>query len=235
MEMPILPLKVKEKFRKNFYEIQAWAVNELVCGIDEVGRGCLAGPLVTAAVILPAHKTHPLLKDSKLLSVQDREKAYKWIIKNCWQSVGIVHHRLVDEHNIWHATLLAMKRALVNLLAHAPHPRAILVDAMPLNLFDTSFCHIPVYHFIEGERKSSSIAAASIVAKVRRDALMKRFDILFPGYQLGQHKGYSTPGHKLILRERKQESLIHRQTFLKNLEKGEVLNDPTAGEQQSLC
>lgn len=201
-------------FRKNFYEKSLWQQKLHVVGIDEVGRGCLAGPLVTAAVILPLNRTSLLLKDSKILTRDDRNKAYRWIIRNCRYQIGIVHHRLIDRHNIYQATKICMKRAVVSLLTHCNDPvGAILVDAMPLLLIRTGISQIPVYHFPKGETKSSSIAAASIVAKVTRDALMEDFDPLFPGYALAQHKGYSTQAHMQNIAAR-QHSIIHRLTFL---------------------
>ena len=132
--------RIRERFNKNYFEEQAWAQNQVICGLDEVGRGCLAGPVVTAAVILkPGKQPSRLLKDSKLMTPEEREKAFKWIENNCWYSVGIVHHRIIDDRNVWHATLIAMKKALVHLLATAPQiPSKIITDAMPLNLFDTA-------------------------------------------------------------------------------------------------
>ena len=212
--------RIRERFNKNYFEQEAWAQNQVICGLDEVGRGCLAGPVVTAAVILPPDKQPSrLLKDSKLMTPEERLKAFEWIDKNCWYSIGIVHHRIVDERNVWHATLIAMKKALVHLLATAPHtPSKIITDAMPLNLFDTSFKEIPVHYFPFGERRSSTIAAASIVAKVKRDEMMRRMDTIFPGYLLASHKGYSTPPHKRIIRENNQHLIIHRDTYLARLE-----------------
>ncbi len=206
------------KLRKNIFEKAAWLEGRLVCGIDEVGRGCLAGPLVTAAVIIPVNKHMPLLKDSKILSPEEREKAARWITKHCWYGIGIVNNRLIDERNIWQATLVAMKRSLVQLLATSPHlPQAILVDAMPLNLLDTSYRDIPVYHFPKGETLSTSIAAASILAKVTRDAIMSNFDPVFPGYSFGQHKGYGTKIHRDAL-QKYQSSIIHRQSYLADMD-----------------
>ncbi len=130
----------KLNFKKNYYENAAWDAQSEVCGIDEVGRGCLAGPLVAAAVILPIGKINRHIKDSKLMDPEEREKAAKWIKKHCRYAIGIVHNRLIDQHNIWHADLIAMKKALVNLFALCPQlPSVILVDAMPLQLADTSF------------------------------------------------------------------------------------------------
>ena len=228
--------RVRERFNKNYFEETAWAANQLICGLDEVGRGCLAGPVVTAAVILPLGKTHRLLKDSKLMTPEEREKAYAWIIKNCWYATGIAHHRMVDDKNVYHATLVAMKKALVHLLATAPIcPAQIIIDAMPLNLFDTAYKAIPVHYFPFGERRSSSIAAASIVAKVTRDAMMRRMDTIFPGYLLASHKGYSTPPHKRIIREGHQHLIIHRDSFLNRLEaieEEDLENQSVIGETQ---
>lgn len=213
------------KIRKNFYEKSLWKQESLVVGIDEVGRGCLAGPLVTAAVILPLNRTYPLLKDSKILTVDERNKAYRWIIRNCRSQIGIVHNRLIDQHNIYEATKIAMKRALVTLLTYCNDPiGAILVDAVPLSLVQTGILDIPVYHFPQGETKSSSIAAASIVAKVTRDHLMQQYEQVFPGYALGQHKGYATATHQNAIRSL-HESLIHRKTFLGAFLDKEELDD----------
>ncbi len=233
--MEMIPQKRRNqslKITKNFFEKSLWEQQKHVVGIDEVGRGCLAGPLVTAAVILPIGKTSYLLKDPKILTEQERLIAYQWITTRCAYQIGIVHHRIIDTHNIWQATLLAMKKALVNLLSRTPErPGAILVDAMPLKLEDTSYHDIPVYYFIKGEDRSSSIAAASIVAKVTRDALMKKYALLFPGYHLEQHKGYATPLHQEAL-AKEGHLIIHRTSFLSafNQEK-----DDDKQNQQTLC
>lgn len=231
--------RVRNRFNKNYFENEAWAANQVICGLDEVGRGCLAGPVVTAAVILPPGKTHRLLKDSKIMTPEERLQAFKWISKNCWYSLGIAHHRIIDDRNIWYATLIAMKKALVHLLAIAPQqPSKIITDAMPLNLFDTAYKDIPVHYFPFGERRSSTIAAASIVAKVKRDAMMARMDTLFPGYGLASHKGYRTPFHKKVLREGGQHLVIHRDSYLARLEALDALlgQDDELGqlEQQNL-
>ena len=204
------------RFRKNFYENTAWQGKALVCGVDEVGRGCLAGPLVTGAAILPSGCSYRLLKDSKLTTVKEREQAYQWIVKNCWVATGIVSHQTVDRHNVWQSTLIAMKKAVINLLASCPHrPAALLVDAMPLKLLDTDYKNIPIFHFPKGESKSSSIAAASIVAKVTRDRLMGVFEEIFPGYSLSSHKGYCTKKHKEAV-QALGHTIIHRTSFLGN-------------------
>jgi ribonuclease HII len=234
MEMPSNKrLNQTIQLKKNFFETSFWQQQKLVIGIDEVGRGCLAGPLVTAAVVLPLHKTSKLLQDSKILSEDKRQLAYRWIIKHCWYQVGIVHHRIIDTHNIWHATLIAMKRALVNLLPQVPQrPSAILVDAMPLHVDDAGIFDIPVYHFTFGERRSSSIAAASIIAKVTRDTLMNHYDLLFPGYQLAVHKGYATALHQQCLNQ-EQPLIIHRTSFLRNYRNLKEPHD--LHNQQTIC
>lgn len=209
-------IKYRPRFKKNTFEQEAWQNNQLVCGIDEVGRGCLAGPVVCAAAILFEQVNHPLLKDSKLLNIQELEKAYRWLIPRCWFSYGIISNRAIDMHNIYYATLRVMKRSLMQLFTHCPQlPSTILVDAMPVSLANTSFEHINVYYFAQGERKSSSIAAASIIAKVTRDRLMIHFDRLFPAYKLATHKGYSTKMHRKMVCEN-GPSLIHRTQFVSN-------------------
>lgn len=220
------------RISKNFFEKSLWEQKKLIVGIDEVGRGCLAGPLVAAAVILPIGKTSSLLQDSKILDAAARQRAYAWIIARCYYQIGIVHNRIIDKHNIWQATILAMKRALVNLLAHVDQqPGAIVVDAMPLKLNDTGFT-IPVYHFPKGESRSSSIAAASIVAKVTRDALMATYDQIFPGYQLKHHKGYATKIHQeCLIKER--HLIIHRESFLSTFGDQKECDDQC--NQQTIC
>lgn len=204
------------KFSKNSFEKEAWAQNLAIIGVDEVGRGCLAGPVVTAAVILPG-KISRLLKDSKIMTPQERLEAYAWIVKNCRYSVGIVNHRVIDQLNIWHATLWAMKRAVLQLISqHQVSLGGIVVDAMPLSLADTRHHAVPIHHFPFGESKSSSIAAASIVAKVTRDRLMERMDKFFPAYHLAQHKGYSTREHKCAILQH-GHSIIHRMSFLSHI------------------
>ena len=219
---------------KNSFEMASWSFNRVVCGLDEVGRGSLAGPLVTAAVILPVSTEIDLLKDSKILAEKERLEAYCWIVNNSWYAVGIVDHHSIDRYNIWNATLVAMKKALMHVLAGCPHvPASILIDAMPLKLSDTSYNFVPVYYFDKGESRSSSIAAASIVAKVTRDNLMKKLDSLFPGFYLDSHKGYGTKKHKDVLKE-KSPLIIHRRSFLNNIDLyGE--NEDEYGEQQTIC
>jgi ribonuclease HII len=194
-----------------FYEHTAWQNQATVFGVDEVGRGCLAGPVVTATVMLKANRHHELLQDSKLLSPKERACAYAWLLDNSYYAVSFVHNKIIDDINIYRATLQAMKRSTMQLLAITPQkPEYILVDAMPLNIEHTQ---VPVIYFNGGESLSSSIAAASIIAKITRDALMGRLDKALPGYNLGQHKGYGTKLHKQAL-ELIGPSTLHRKSFL---------------------
>lgn len=209
---------VKTRFNKNHFEHLTWSANELICGIDEVGRGCLAGPVVVAAVVLFPNKLSRNLKDSKTMLPEEREKAAQWIIKNSWYALGIVHHRTIDTYNIYQATLKAMKRSYLQLMTQMPKPpQTVVVDAMPLNLSNTAFHETDVVHFPFGETKSSSIAAASIIAKVSRDYLMSNhFEKMVPGYNFAQHKGYSTPAHKSAVKAL-GASLIHRMSYLSHI------------------
>ncbi|MCL4361576.1 ribonuclease HII [Candidatus Dependentiae bacterium] len=197
---------------KDHYENTAWQANQLVLGIDEVGRGCLCGPLVCAAVILHPNKKSRKLKDSKLLDKHELQDGYNWIVKNSWYEVAISHHRFIDQHNIYQATLRTMHRAVMQLIAKiGKNPDLILVDALPLKVTE-----IPVMNFPHGEKKSSTIAAASIIAKVTRDIIMQRLEPIIPGYYMGQHKGYATKLHLDSLTLHGQ-SFIHRKSFLKKI------------------
>jgi ribonuclease HII len=224
-------IKQAGKIKKNSFEYSAWENQSVIVGVDEVGRGCFAGPVVAAAVILPVNKTHRMLKDSKIMTAEERNQAFAWIKKHCRYGVGIVHHRAIDQYNIWHATLIAMKKALMHVMQHSSmRPSTIITDAMPLNLSDTHFHDIPVYCFIKGESRSNSIAAASIVAKVIRDSMMESYNQAIPGYGLAENKGYGTPKHKKAIRE-KHQSFLHRTTFLKQF----LHDDNTQDVQLSLC
>jgi ribonuclease HII len=204
------------KIPKNFHEKQAWSQNNLIIGVDEVGRACTAGPVVAGAIILKGKSSHQL-KDSKVLTLDQREKAYLWIEKNAWSAVGIVSADIIDSINIYWASMLAMRQAVLNILAICPiRPTSIVIDAMPLKLNDTIYRDVPIYHFPFGESQSSSIAAASIWAKVTRDRLMAKIDNAFPGYRLDKHKGYNTPEHKKYIKEQ-GHSIAHRYRFLCNV------------------
>ncbi|MBP6870122.1 ribonuclease HII [Candidatus Babeliales bacterium] len=218
---------MKEKIIKahennsDLYEFENlfWQKNKLVCGVDEVGRGCLAGPIVTAAVILNPYATHPKLKDSKLLSSLQLENIYKWIITNSAYTYGISNHRIIDKKNIYATTQITMKKALFHLLQSTDQlPAVIAIDAMPLSLANTPYDNIQLESWTQGESKSASIAAASIIAKVTRDKLLQKMSASFPAYGLAQHKGYGTATHIAALQEH-QASIIHRKTFIKNFKR----------------
>lgn len=209
----------KIKILKNHFEKKAWAEQLYVCGLDEVGRGCLAGPLVVAAVILPIDTSYHLLKDSKVLDPEQRDKAFTWISKHCFWTTGMVNHRLIDTLNIYQATLYAMKKAFHQLTQTLPIQieklKYVLIDAMPLKI-EPSYgsTHLEFHHFPKGERLSSSIAAASIVAKVIRDNIMTQLiGPQFPSFAFEQHKGYATKQHidALLLQG---PSIIHRKSFI---------------------
>lgn len=200
---------------KDFFELLNWQNGDLVCGIDEVGRGCLAGPLVVAAVILFADNRLKSLKDSKILTKDKLLKISPRIIKNSWHSFAIVNNTDIDQLNIYNATLIAMRQAILNLFATCPKlPKTILVDALPLNLKNTAYEGIEIHNFTKGESLSRSIAAASIIAKVKRDSLMTLYDNVLPGYNFAQHKGYGTKTHQNALFSN-GDSILHRQSFLK--------------------
>jgi ribonuclease HII len=206
---------------KNHFEKQNALDNKILCGIDEVGRGCLAGPVVTAAAILKSSKKNSLIKDSKLLNERQLEKAYLWLMKNSIFSVSIIDHRAIDQHNIYKATQISMCRAYYQLCAITPAaPTVVLVDAMKLPLA----CH--VVSMYKGERESISIAAASIIAKVTRDRIMKRLSASFPLYQLNEHKGYATKIHYDALYAQ-GSCPIHRVSFLKNYQQALLAQEDT--------
>lgn len=211
----------------NLYEFEQlfWQNNQVICGIDEVGRGCLAGPVVAAAVILHAYAINTDIKDSKLLRPSQIENIHQWIIKNSFYAIATSNARMIDHYNIYKATQMTMKKALFHLI-HAqkvPLPDTIAIDAMPLSLTDTAYGSIPIQSFIKGESKSASIAAASIVAKYTRDTMMKKMHTSFPAYKLDAHKGYGTALHSAALQEYR-DCIMHRKTFIKKF-KGSDYDD----------
>ncbi|MFH1226051.1 MAG: ribonuclease HII [bacterium] len=176
-----------------------------IAGVDEVGRGAWAGPLVAAAVILPVEFKLIGLKDSKQLSPALREQFFLKIINNAsaW-AVGLVSEKTIDQHGLTYANLLAMEQA-INRLAIAP-------DYILLDAFNLKKITLPQKAIIKGDQKIYCIAAASIVAKVFRDNLLKRFHRTFPQYNFARHKGYGTREHyELICQHGICE--LHRQSF----------------------
>lgn len=180
-----------------------------IAGIDEVGRGPLAGPVVAAAVILPKKFNILGVDDSKKLTEKKRDALYDVIIKHAIAySIGVVDNYIIDEINILEATKLAMKKAIEGL---ETKPEYILIDALTLK--DVP---IPQRGIIKGDSISVSIAAASIIAKVTRDRMMVEFHDRFPQYAFDQNKGYGTKAHYEGI-QCYGPCLIHRQTFLKKM------------------
>ncbi|MCC7203212.1 MAG: ribonuclease HII [Nitrospirae bacterium] len=177
-----------------------------VAGIDEAGRGCLAGPVVAAAVIFNAGYFIEDVDDSKKLSPVRRERLFDIISANAMGiGVGIVDNQDIDKINIYNATIKAMKLAVEEI---AIHPDYLLIDAVPLK--DLS---IPQLSIIKGDTLSFTIAAASIIAKVTRDRLMAEYHLSFPEYNFITHKGYGTPEHIEQLRKF-GPCKIHRESFI---------------------
>ena len=180
---------------------------EYICGIDEVGRGPLAGPVMTAAVILPKDCRILYINDSKKLSEKKREELYAEIMEKALAvGIGYASHDRIDEINILQATYEAMKMAISKL---SIRPDLLLVDAV--HIPDTGIRQISI---IKGDARSQSIAAASIIAKVTRDHLMTAYDACFPEYGFASNKGYGTAAHISALHSA-GPSPIHRKTFIR--------------------
>lgn len=182
---------------------------KLICGVDEAGRGPLAGPVCAAAVILPLNVDIPGLNDSKKLSDKKRRELFPVICeKAIAYGIGFSDHKEIDEINILQATYLAMERAIANL---SVKPDFALIDGNRAKDFG-----IPLETIVGGDGRSASIAAASILAKVTRDDYMLQAENEYPGYGFEVHKGYGTKAHYAALTE-KGPCQIHRMTFLKKL------------------
>lgn len=181
---------------------------EFICGIDEVGRGPLAGPVVAGAVILPKDCDILYLNDSKQLSEKKREELYEVIMEKALATgLGFVSPERIDEINILQATYEAMRQAIQNLKIK---PDLLLNDAVTIPNVDIR--QVPI---IKGDAKSISIAAASIIAKVTRDRLMVKYDEVFPGYGFAGNKGYGAKAHIEAI-QKLGATPIHRKTFIKN-------------------
>ncbi|EOH89612.1 ribonuclease HII [Enterococcus villorum] len=197
---------IQEKYLEmSMFEQMAYEQgHEWIAGIDEVGRGPLAGPVVAAAVILPKNKQILGLNDSKQLSEKKRTTLYEQIQQKAIAiGIGLIDERKIDEVNIYEASKLAMIQAVEKL---AVKPSYLLIDAMTLEL------PIPQEKLIKGDARSVSIAAASIIAKVYRDNLMKKYEELYPGYGFGHNAGYGTKEHLQGLANL-GITPIHRKTF----------------------
>ena len=189
------------KYEEELYDSQI----ELVCGCDEVGRGCIAGPLVVAACIMPPLLRIDGINDSKKLTAKKREELYKKITKEAIAyNVVFIDEATVDELNIYQATKKGMLEAIEGLKVK---PEFALIDAMPLGELE-----LPHNSIIHGDARSASIAAASIIAKVTRDHYMEKMDVKYPNYGFKKHKGYCTKEHVRAL-EKYGPCEIHRKTY----------------------
>ncbi len=185
-------------FDRKAFSSSVWA------GVDEAGRGPLAGPVVAAAVILIYPEGLSGLNDSKKLTAKKRQKIYREIIQHQLIGIGFADEKEIDTINILQASLLAMKRAVLDLCVS---PEGLLIDGT----FTTDLS-IPQKAIIDGDAKSASIAAASVVAKVIRDAWMEKMDLEYPLYGFAKHKGYGTQMHMDALRQ-SGPCAIHRRSF----------------------
>ena len=187
------------------YEKECYARGmELIAGVDEVGRGPLAGPVVAAAVILPKACKIPGLNDSKKIPKSKHKEIYEAVLQNAIAiGIGAKDNQVIDQVNIYEATKLAMREAIGQL---EPQPQHLLIDAMRLDL------PISQTSIIKGDANSLSIAAASIVAKVTRDQMMEEFDRKYPGYDFAQNAGYGTAKHLAGL-DQLGVTPIHRRSF----------------------
>lgn len=176
----------------------------LIAGVDEVGRGPLAGPVVAAAVILPKACKITGLNDSKKIPKSKHKEIYEDVLQNAIAiGIGVKDNQVIDQVNIYEATKLAMMEAIGQL---EPQPQHLLIDAMKLDL------PIPQTSIIKGDANSLSIAAASIVAKVTRDQMMEKFDRVYPGYDFAKNAGYGTANHLAGL-DQLGVTPIHRRSF----------------------
>ena len=204
-EKELLRLQEIRKIEEDLYEKGV----EYICGIDEAGRGPLAGPVVVASVIMPKDSMIEGVNDSKKVSEKKREKLYEEITKEAISyGVAIIDQNEIDRINILNATKHGLTTSIKELKVK---PDIILVDA--LTKIDT--CGIPYNSIIKGDAKSYSIAAASIIAKVTRDRIMRQWDEVYPQYGFAKHKGYGSQEHIAALKKY-GPTPIHRKTFIKN-------------------
>ncbi len=203
LEKELLRLETMKEFERQYADCA------FICGVDEAGRGPLAGPVVAGAAVLPKDQTILYLNDSKKLTEKRREELFLEIKEKAvaW-SVGIATPERIDEINILQATYEAMKSAIAGL---GVVPDVLLNDAVTLP--GVTIRQVPI---IKGDAKSVSIAAASVLAKVTRDHMMVEYDQIFPEYGFAKHKGYGTAAHIAALKEHGMTT-IHRRTFLKNI------------------
>lgn len=197
----------KQRMYQMFSYEREYGKYNTICGIDEVGRGPFAGPVVAAAVVLPKDCDILYLNDSKKLSEKKRELLYDEIYEKAEAvAIGMASEKVIDEINILQATYEAMRQAISKL---AVIPDLLLNDAVTIPGIE-----IPQVPIVKGDAQSASIAAASIVAKVTRDRMMKEYDKIYPGYEFARNKGYGTKAHIQGIREHGICDL-HRKTFVK--------------------
>lgn len=182
-----------------------------IIGVDEAGRGPLAGPVVSAAVLLKTHNFNSRIDDSKKLSALEREKAFPDIINNSVFGISVISEKVIDRINILEATRLSMQQAVNSLVKKMDVLKKtgiyVIADGnMELDLI------FPCLSIVGGDSKSKSIAAASILAKVTRDRIMQKYDRVYPEYGFARHKGYPTREHRKILKDI-GPSAIHRKSF----------------------
>lgn len=201
-------MKVPTKNNVNLYQYEEQLEDlgiKYIAGVDEVGRGPLAGPVVIAAVILPLNLRIKGINDSKKLSLKKRNELYKIILNEALAvNVSFIDERVIDEINIYEATKKGMLEAISGLKIKPEH---VLIDAMPLR--ELAIAHTSIIH---GDALSASIGAASIIAKVTRDEYMDKMDIKYPNYGFKHHKGYCTKEHLEAL-EKYGPCEIHRKSF----------------------
>lgn len=201
-------MKVPTKNNVNLYQYEEQLEDlgiKYIAGVDEVGRGPLAGPVVVAAVILPLNLRIKGINDSKKLSLKKRNELYKIILNEALAvNVSFIDERVIDEINIYEATKEGMLEAISGLKIKPEH---VLIDAMPLR--ELAIAHTSIIH---GDALSASIGAASIIAKVTRDEYMDKMDIKYPNYGFKHHKGYCTKEHLEAL-EKYGPCEIHRKSF----------------------
>lgn len=204
LEQEIARTEELKKYEKQYAEY------EFICGIDEVGRGPLAGPVVAAAVILPKDCDILYINDSKKLTEKKREELYDVIMEKAVAvGIGMASPQRIDEINILQATYEAMREAISKL---APQPTCLLNDAVTIPGLDPSLKQVPI---IKGDAKSISIGAASIIAKVTRDRMMVEYDKIMPEYGFASNKGYGAAAHIAALKEY-GPTPIHRRSFIGN-------------------
>ena len=192
-------------FDKNF------SVN-FIAGVDEAGRGPLAGPVVAACCMLPLDRMIDGINDSKKLSEAKRERLYGEITASGIYKISIIPHDVIDEINILRATKRAMTECIESM---SVKPELVLIDAVQLNV------SVPVKSIIKGDAQSYNIAAASVLAKVTRDRIMREYDLIYPQYGFAKNKGYGTAEHIAAL-IKFGPCPIHRKTFIKNFKRSDL-------------